>query len=401
MKGEQKMIRLINTSFLALLLIASTFVISGGAVAQPKLRVGIIGQFSGPFATTGQEYRQGIESFVAVNGTRVGGREVELLFRDVGGPNPATAKRLAEELIVKDKVSIIGGFLLSPESFAAASVLTETKTPGIIFTGATPSIVKQSRYFVRVANTMANTAPSQAEFALKNGKKRFYIAVADYAPGIATEEAAKKVILANGGQIVGTDRIPLNTVDFTPYAERIANAKPDAVVVFLVTGAPAVSALKALAARGILGSDKVMVIGQAETDDPDLDLFDDSILGFYSAHQYASGLTNPENAKFKAVFKKKFGDNTPIGIFVPLAYDGMRVIYKMIESQQGKPFDGTAAIDAVRGFTFASPRGPVKIEADTRDATLNIYIRKVEKVNGRKVNVVVDTFPARKGSVAD
>lgn len=395
------MIRLIHTSFSALLLIASTFVMSGGAVAQQKIKVGIIGQFSGPFATTGQEYRQGIESFVALNGTRVGGREVELLFRDVGGSNPATAKRLAEELIVKDKVSIIGGFLLSPESFAAASVLTETKTPGIIFTGATPSIVKQSPYFVRVANTMANTAPSQAEFALKNGKKRFYIAVADYAPGIATEEAAKKVILANGGQIVGVDRIPLNTVDFAPYAERIANAKPDAVVTFLVTGAPAVSALKALAARGILGSDKVMVIGQAETDDPDLDLFDDSILGFYSAHQYASGLKNPENVKFKEVFKKKFGDNTPIGIFVPLAYDGMRVIYKMIESQQGKPFDGTAAIDAVRGFTFASPRGPVKIEADTRDATLNIYIRKIEKVNGRKVNVVVDTFPARKGSVND
>lgn len=392
------MIRLFRTSLSTLLLIASTFVVGGSALAQEKIKVGIIGQFSGPFATAGEEYRQGIESFIALHGTRVGGREVELLFRDVGGSNPATAKRLAEELIVKDKVSIIGGFFLSPESFAAASVLTETKTPGVIFNGATPSIVKQSPYFVRVGDTMTQVAAPQAEFALKNGKKRFYIAVADYAPGVATEEAAKKVILANGGEIVGTDRIPLNTVDFAPYAERIANANPDAVVAFLVTGAPAVSALKALAARGILGSDKIMVVGQAETDDPDLHLFDDSVLGFYSAHHYASGLTNSENAKFKEVFKKKFGGDTPIGLFVPPAYDGLRVIYKMIESQQGKPFDGTAAVDAVRGFAFESPRGPAKIEADTRDITMNVYIRKVEKTNGQKANVVVDTFPARKGS---
>lgn len=368
------------------------------ASAQEKIKVGIIGQFSGPFATAGQEYRQGIECFLALYGTRVGGREVELVYRDVGGSNPATAKRLAEELIVKDKVAVIGGFFLSPESFAAASVLTETKTPGVIFNGATPSIVKQSPYFVRVGDTITQVAAPQAEFALKNGKKRFYIAVADYAPGIATEEAAKQVILAAGREIVGIDHIPLNTVDFAPYAERIANAKPDAVVAFLVTGAPAVSALKALAARGILGNDKVMVIGQAETDDPDLHLFDDSVLGFYSAHHYASSLTNAENLKFKSVFQKKFGANTPIGLFVPPAYDGLRVIYKMIESQQGKPFDGTAAVDAVRGFTFESPRGPVKIEADTRDITMNVYIRKVEKINGHKANVVVDTFPARKGS---
>jgi len=392
------MVRLIRTSLLALLVVACTFVFNGGADAQEKIKVGIIGQFSGPFATAGEEYRQGIECFVALHGTRVGGREVELIFRDVGGSNPATAKRLAEELIVKDKVSIIGGFFLSPESFAAASVLTETKTPGVIFNGATPSIVKQSPYFVRVGDTMTQVAAPQAEFALKNGKKRFYIAVADYAPGIATEEAAKKVILEKGGEIVGTDRIPLNTVDFAPYAERIANAKPDAVVAFLVTGAPAVSALKALAARGILGSDKVLVVGQAETDDPDLHLFDDSVLGFYSSHHYASGLKNSENAKFKEIFQKKFGANTPIGLFVPPAYDGLRVIYKMIESQQGKPFDGTAAINAVRGFSFDSPRGPAKIEADTRDITMNVYIRKVEKVNGQKANVVVDTFPARKGS---
>lgn len=380
-------------------LVALLALVSTGAVqAQEKIKVGIIGQFSGPFATAGQEYRQGIESYLALHGTKVGGREIELIYRDVGGPNPAVAKRLAEELIVQDKVSIIGGFFLSPESFAAASVLTKTKTPGVIFNGATPSIVKQSDYFVRVGDTMTQVAAPQAEFALKHGKKRFFIAVTDYAPGIATEEAAKAKILAAGAEIVGIERIPMNTVDFAPYAERIANAKPDAVVTFLVTGAPAAAALKALSAQGILGNKNIMVIGQAETDDPDLHLFDDSVLGFYSSHVYASGLKNSENTKFKEYFKKKFGAATPIGLFVSPAYDGMHVIYKMIESQQGKPFDGAAAINAVKGYTWDGVRGPEKIEADTRDITLNVYIRRVEKVDGQKTNIVVDTFKARKGS---
>jgi branched-chain amino acid transport system substrate-binding protein len=383
----------------AFLLIASVLLMQADPVfAQEKIKVGIIGQFSGPFATAGEEYRQGIESYIALNGTRVGGREVELVYRDVGGPNPAVAKRLAEELIGQDKVAIIGGFFLSPESFAAASVLTQTKTPGVIFNGATPSIVKQSPYFVRVGDTMTQVAEPQAEFALKHGKKRFYLAVADYSPGIATEEAAKAKILAAGGQIVGAERIPMNTVDFAPYAERIANAKPDAVITFLVTGAPAVAALKALSAQGILGNKDIMVIGQAETDDPDLHLFDNSVLGFYSSHVYAAGLENKENLKFKETFKKKFGANTPIGLFVSPAYDGMHVIYKMIESQQGKPFDGISAIAAVQGYAWEGVRGPEKIEADTRDITLNVYIRRVDQVGERKENVVVDTFKARKGS---
>ena len=190
----------------------------------------------------------------------------------------------------------------------------------------------------------------------------------------------------------------MNTVDFAPYAERIANAKPDAVITFLVTGAPAVAALKALSAQGILGNKDIMVIGQAETDDPDLHLFDNSVLGFYSSHVYAAGLENKENLKFKETFKKKFGANTPIGLFVSPAYDGMHVIYKMIESQQGKPFDGISAIAAVQGYAWEGVRGPEKIEADTRDITLNVYIRRVDQVGERKENVVVDTFKARKGS---
>jgi len=374
------------------------FMPNGAVQAQEKIKVGIIGQFSGPFATGGREYREGIDCYVTLHGTRVGGREVELIYRDSGGTNPAVAKQLSQELIVQDKVSIIGGFFLSPESFAAASVLTQTKTPGVIFNGATPSIVSQSPYFVRVGDTMTQVAAPQAEFALKHGKKRFYIAVSDYAPGIATEEAAKAVILASGAQIVGTERVPLKTVDFAPYAERIANAKPDAVITFLVTGAPAVAALKALAAQGILGNKNIMVIGQAETDDPDLRLFDDSVLGFYSAHVYAAGLTNEENVRFKKCFAQKFGAKTPIGLFVGPAYDGMHVIYKMIESQKGKPFNSTSAIAAVRGYTWNGMRGREQIDAKTRDSVLNVYIRQVQNVGGRKENVVVYTFKGRKGS---
>ena len=259
----------------ASVIVSAMLVATGAVKAQEKIRVGIIGQFSGPFASAGKEYREGIDTFTALNGMKVGGREVELVYRDVGGTDPGVAKRLAEELVVQEKVSIIGGFFLSPESFAAASVLTQTKTPGIVFNGATPSIVKQSDYFVRVGDTMTQVSSPQAEFALNHGKKRFYIAVLDYSPGVATEEAVKETLKAAGATIVGTDRIPLNTIDFAPYAERIANAKPDAVVIFFGSGRPAVSGLKTLAAQGILGNKDIMVIGQAETDDFELGNYDD------------------------------------------------------------------------------------------------------------------------------
>jgi branched-chain amino acid transport system substrate-binding protein len=359
------------------------------ASAQEKIRIGVIGQFSGPFAQSGQHFRQGVEAYLAQYGTKVGGREVEVIYRDVGGSNPAVAKRLAEELIVRDKVSLLGGFFLSPEASAAASVITETKTPAVIFNAAASPIVRQSPYFVRVASTIWQDAVSAAEFAYNSGKRRAYIAVGDYAPGHDVQQAFKTRFTALGGQVLAEDRVPLNTVDFSPAAERIGNAKPDVVQVFFPSGAPQVNFVKALAARGLM-SQGTAVIGLAN--DTDLPLFDDTALGYYSVSFYAPSLDNPENRKFKDAVKSKFGDTTSASFLMVGAWDGMHVLYRMIDSQKGKAFDGPAAVQAVRGYKWASPRGPAMIDAGSRDIVHNEYIRRMQKVGGRIDNVVVQTF---------
>lgn len=368
----------------------------GTALAQQKIRIGIIGPFTGPFATTGIQYRQGIETFLSVNGNKVGGREVEVLYRDVGGTNPAVAKRLAEELIVRDKVSLLGGFYLSPEATAVAPVVTETKVPAVLFTAASPAIMKLSPYFIRIGDNILQAAIPPADWAIKRGAKRAYIAVADYAPGHDVQGGFKARFTQLGGTIVGEDRLPLNTVDFAPFAERIANAKADFINVFVPAGAPAVSFIKALAAQGVVGS-KVAIMGQAETDDNELRLFDDSVIGVYSSLYYAIDAPYEANRRFKAALANKVGPSAVPTYSTMAAYDGMHVLYRMIESQKGaKTFDGPAAVKAMEGMKWESPRGPVTIEPGTRETTQNIYIRRVEKVDGKLVNRIVETFPAVK-----
>ena len=364
------------------------------AAAQEKIKIGIIGQFSGPFADAGLQTKQGIETYLALHGNKVGGREIEMIYRDVGGPKPAVAKQLAEELIVKEKVSIIGGLYLSPEASAVASVVTETKTPTVIMNATSAPVVGESTFFVRASNSIWQVAQPQADWAIKSGKKRAYIVVADYAPGWDVQEAFKTRFKALGGEIIGEDRVPLSTVDFAPFAERVARAKPDVLTMFVGTGAPAVGFLQALVAQGVVGKD-VAVIGQSEMDDPDLPKFNDSIIGVYSSNLYVLGRTSEENKKFKDGVKAKF-PNAVTNFVMAESYDAMSVVFHMIESQKGKPFEGTAAVEAAKGYTWEGARGPLKIEPDTRDTTLNVYIRRVEKVNGRLENVLVDTYPALK-----
>jgi branched-chain amino acid transport system substrate-binding protein len=368
---------------LALILLTA----SGGSAADDTIKIGIVGQFTGPFALSGAQFRTGVETWLTQNGNKVGGRTVEVIYRDTGGPNPASSRRIAEELIVSDKVSMLGGFYLSPEASAVASLATETKTPTVLFETGSPPVVTLSPYFVRTGNSIGQGAATQAIWANKHGKKRAYMIVSDYAPGYDVEATFKKQFTALGGTVIGDDRAPLSTVDYAPFAERAANANPDLVVVFIPSGAPAISLMKALKARGV--TDKSAVIGQAEADDPELNLYDDSIIGFYSALHYALGIDNAANKKFKAAVP---APAVPSFLMVG-AYDGMRVMYKMIESQKGKPWDSTAAIESIKGFTFDSPRGRVTINKATRDINQPYFVRRVEKVNGKLVNLLSETFP--------
>ena len=232
--------------------LAALFIViaAGPAHAEETIKIGIIGQFTGPFAVTGEQYRQGIEFLACCAWAGEAGRRMELIYRDTGGPNPAQAKRLAEELLVRNKVAVLGGLYLSPEAAAAAPAINETKTPALLFNAASPSLMPASPWFVRLGQNISVPARLGAEWARGLGKSRGYTVVDD-TPGHDTEAAFVEAFTAAGGQIVGKDRVPLNTMDFAPDAERIANANPDVLEVFIPPGAAAASFIKALAARGL------------------------------------------------------------------------------------------------------------------------------------------------------
>ena len=388
MSIHRRLLQLLGIALTACLLVAA----SAPASAADPIKVGVIGQFSGPFASGGAQVKQAIDIWTAMHGTKAGNREVQFIFRDVGGPNPAMAKRLAEELIVKDHVSILAGFYLSPEASAAAPIVTQTKTPAVLFTAASPPLMRASPYYVRAGESIWQPAFAQADFATDSGKKRAYIAVADYAPGYDVQEGFKTRFTEKGGTIVGEDRIPLNTVDFAPFAERVANSQADVLAIFIPNGTPSISFVNALAARGVLAN--TMVIGIDETDDFDLASFSDNVIGIHTSIFYATLLDSPENKAFIATAKKLFGPDYRIGANMVGDFDGIGLIYHMIEAQGDKPFDPDAAMAAVRGYKWNSPRGPVEIDAETRDIIQNIYIRQVEKVDGQLENVVIKTYPA-------
>jgi branched-chain amino acid transport system substrate-binding protein len=379
--------RLMAGLFAAVTLLAATTEVA----AQESVKIGFVGPYTGPFAVAGQSFRQGIEAYMALNGDKAGGRKVEIVYRDSAGADPTLAKRLAEELVVKDKVSMLGGFYLSPEVAATAPIANAAKVPLFIVNAATPALMKMSPYFVRMGQAINQPAELAATYARQQGKSRGYVAVADYGPGHLVEEAFTAKFTAEGGQMVGNVRIPLNTADFAPFAERIANANPDVLQIFLPPGAASLGFNKALAARGL--TQKVMIIGQGEAEDSDLPLFDDSIIGFKSIIYIDANAKNAENAAFAAWLLKNVGPTARPNSFSIGAYDAMHLAYKMLADQAGKPFDGTVAMKSLPGYTFKSPRGTVTIDPVTRELVQNFYLREVVKgPDGVKRNQVAKVW---------
>ena len=381
---ERKMsVRLAAAAALALSVWTGT-----SAFAQEKIKIGIMADFTGPFAAVGNMLRQGADLYIAQNGEKIGGREVEVIYRDV---NPATAKQVAEELVIRDKVSLLGGFALTPEAAAVASISKQAKIPTVLMVPSTPTLMTMSPYFVRACNNMPQTVMPGAEWAIKQGKKKAYIAVSDYAPGYEVQAAFKKKFEELGGKVIAEDRLPLNTVDYAAFAERIARSDADVVQVFIPPGTPSMSFTRGLVAQGVMKKG-VLVMGIGETDEYFLPMYDDSVLDYHSSFNYSATLDNAANKKFLAGLETKYEGKAQPDPFVVHGYDGMHLMYQMIETQAGKTFDGAAAVEAIKGFKWDSPRGPVSIDPESRDIVQNMYIRNVQKVNGKLANVILDTF---------
>lgn len=376
---------------------AVTLAVAGlmsGAAYADVIKVGVIGTMSGPYALFGQNFKAGIDAWVAEHGSKVAGHDVEFIYRDEESPNPAKSKALAQELIVKDKVQYIAGLYFTPNAMAVAPLLEEAKTPMIVFNAATSSIVEKSPYIVRTSFTMwQNTVPA-AKVAKAKGAKKVAIAVSDYGPGVDAEAAFKKTFEAEGGAIVEAIRMPLNTTDFSPIMQRIKSSGADTIFTFLPAGPPTLGFVKGYIDNGLkAGGVKLISLGDVLTE-PDLPNIGENGIGLLSTYHYAVSHDSPENKAFLAQLAKvgtKLDDVTMTSV---AAYDGARLIYKMIEATKGQR-DPEKAVAAVKGMKWVSPRGPVSIDPTTRHITQNIYLREVAKKDGKFINKELQTFEAQ------
>jgi branched-chain amino acid transport system substrate-binding protein len=368
--------------------IASAALCSAGlAMAQDKFKIGLILPMTGPFASTGKQIEAAARLYIAQNGDTVGGKKVELNVKDDTSA-PDVTKRIAQELVVNDKVNVLAGFGLTPLALATAPIATQSKTPLVVMAAATSSITEASPFIIRTSFTLPQASVSMADWAPNHGIKKVVTLVSDYGPGIDAEKYFKDRFLFNGGQVVDTLRIPMRNPDFAPFLQKVRDLKPDAMFVFVPSGAGA-ALMKQFAERGM---DKagIKLIGTGDiTDDDILNGMGDVAVGVVTSHHYSTSHNSAVNKKFVASFEKANAGLRPNFMAVG-GYDGMRVIYEAAKATKGG--SGEALLAAMKGQIFESPRGPMFIDAQTRDVVHNIYIRKVEKVNGQLYNQEFETL---------
>ena len=359
------------------------------ATAEDTVKVGVVVEMSGPFAPYGHQITSGMRAYLKAHGDKVAGKRIELVVKDTTGPAPDLAKRLAQELVTRDHVQFLAGFGLTPNTMAVAPVATEAGVPMIVMNAATSAITAKSPNIIRVSFTVPQVTAPIAGWAAKNKIKRVYTLVSDYAPGLDAEGTFKKVFAANGGEVVGSLRVPLKNADFAPFVQRIKDAKPEAVFIFTPAGETAVAFMKAFTERGLdKAGIKLLATGDV-TDDDVLDAMGDAALGVITTHHYSAAHKSAENDAFKAAYAEVTRGKSRPNFMAVGGWDGMHLIFEVTRKLGGK-IDGGQAVAAAKGMTIASPRGAIVIDAATRDVVQDVYVRKVQKVDGKYVNVEFD-----------
>ena len=374
------------------LTLALTAAVSASVWAAEPVKIGLVLPMSGPFASYGKQIEHGVKLYLATQGDTFGGRKVQLIIKD---DSPGTAgdvsKRLAQELVIKDKVDILAGFGLTPSAFAVAPVATEAKKPMIVMNAATSSVTTKSNYILRTSMTLPQNSAPMATWAAKNKIKSVFTLVADYGPGHDAETQFKKTFTAAGGSIVGEVRAPVKNPDFAPFLQKIKDTKPDAVFVFLPTGGEAIAFMKGFKERG-LAEAGIQLISTGDLPDEDtIDAIGDSALGLITAFHYSEAHKSPENKAYTEAYRKAYPKDRPNFMSVG-GYDGMHLIAQILKKTNGNT-EVEAFVDAAKGMKWVSPRGPISIDPATRDIVQTVYIRKVEKVDGKLQNVEFDQIP--------
>jgi branched-chain amino acid transport system substrate-binding protein len=370
----------------AALLAAATLPVA--AHAQGTVKIGVISAYSGQFADTAVQIDNGIKLYMKQHGDTVAGKKIEVIRKDTGGPNPDVAKRLAQELIVRDGVDILAGFTLTPEARGAAGGADEAKKLLVDMNAATAIITEKSPYIVRVSLTLPQIAETAGNWlATKGGAKKAYTMVTDFGPGIDAETGFQRAFKAAGGEIIGSVRMPIANPDFSAFVQRAKDLNPESIFVFVPGGAQPAAIGKAFAERQI-DPTKVKIISTGEAvDEQAVKAMGDVALGRLSAWHYDYNHKSKMNDDFVKAFNAEFKRNPDF--FAVGGYDGMHLIYEALKKTAGKA-DGDSLVAAAKGMKWESPRGPIAIDPDTRDIVQTVYIRKVEKVGSAIVNVDID-----------
>jgi branched-chain amino acid transport system substrate-binding protein len=377
------------------LIIAALFAIAGAVSAQNVVKLGLVAEFSGPFAQYGQQILGGMNAYMKLHGDSIAGKKIEIVQKDTTGPSPDVAKRLAQELITRDNVDILVGFGLTPNALAVAPVVTEAKKLMVIMNAATSIITTKSPYIVRVSMTLPQVTQPMAVWAAKNGIRKVYTVVADYGPGLDSEKAFTDAFKAAGGEIVGSVHTPLQNPDFAPFIQRVKDAKPEAVFLFLPAGEQGIAFMKGYEERGLKQAGIKLIATGDITDDGVLEVMGNPTVGLITSFHYSAAHDSPENKAFVKAYVDANGGKLRPNFMAAAGYDGMAAIYEALKKTSGST-DGDKLIAAMKGMKLMSPRGPIMIDPDTRDIVQTVYIRKVEKTPGGLYNVEFDKFPDQK-----
>jgi branched-chain amino acid transport system substrate-binding protein len=372
------------------LAIAAAALGAGSAAAQDTIKIGMVMQMTGPNAAGGREISAAAKLYVAQHGDSVAGKKIELIFRD-DASIPDNAKRLAQELIVNDKVSLLAAGI-TPSAMAMAPIATEGKVPTVVTISGTSVVTERSPYYVRTSFTLGQQSGIIADWAIKNGSRKAVSVLSDWAPGAEAGKVFEANFTKGGGQVLETLKVPLANPDFSPFLQRAADLHPDTLFVFVPAGQAGTFA-RQFAERG-LDKSGIKLIGPGDiTDDDDLPTTGDTLLGVVTAGIYSAAHPSALNKEFVAAYQKATGHRA--NFLAVSGYDGMHLIYEALKKTGGNT-DADAVVAAMKGMSWESPRGPISIDPNTRDIIQNVYIRKVEKKDGEPWAVEFATFEAVK-----
>jgi branched-chain amino acid transport system substrate-binding protein len=379
---------------LKLALIAAAAVLAGGVARadEAPLKIGIVSSYTGPSALNGRALDIALDLYMKQHGDSIAGRKIQLIKRDTGGPAPDLVKREVQELIVRDKVDLIVGLDYTPNVLAAGPVSTQAKLPILVVNGATAGIIASAPYMARFGFTTGQIAAPLGQWAWKNGIKSTIVMYADYGPGIDAGTFYKRAYTEAGGKVADEVKMPLQNPDFSAYIQRIKDAKPDAVFVFLPSGAQSNAFLKAYKDAGLFEAGVKLLATGDLTDEPSLDAIGDAAVGMITSYHYSDAHDSAINKEFVKGIKEVGGADARPDFFSVAGWDAMHAVYDLVEAQHGK-LDPDKTMALLKQVKFESPRGPILIDPETRDIVQNVYIRRVEKRDGHLYNIEIDTIP--------